>query len=559
MSHKYTLFGLFLVPVFIASCLLSGLVLQHTTTTTYASTRARLPFRSYAEFVRFTAAHHRAPFLSTQAYTPEQYRAYVQQLGRGRTPSSVANGRNIRVNRDQNPWSKVSVAAAVDPNNGRNIVVATNDYRQNYSHIYYHVSQSGGKTWSDDTLSQGVDSAISAPYNQQTNPGVAFDLEGHSYISSISSNVLSDYATNYANFDTQIDVAQGYHYGTYTSYTPTLVDYAPCNGILSAVGSFNCPGQLQRPLITVDTNASSTHKDTIYVYYTYFCNGISVASGGGGTATPQPLLPCVDGSVTIPPLSSVILEADAPGAGLPFSKPRIVSDVSLTQTAFANMVIDSHGTPHMFYENYATYPTVELYEATLQNDSWQTRSTPLVSFQFNSLSNTGWNFYGNSTPGCSMHVDTVYCAFSANQVNGGATYATPSVYTVSRDTSSDSSPVQVTRVNNDAPGDLKDHFFPWVTTNSHGDVYVGWYDNRNDPFNTKVQYYVAKSSDGGKSFPRQQPVNDVPFNPCSSNTYCTYFGDYYQLITGRDDVVHATWSDTRDGSSSQLYTQAITW
>jgi hypothetical protein len=33
----------------------------------------------------------------------------------------------------------------------------------------------------------------------------------------------------------------------------------------------------------------------------------------------------------------------------------------------------------------------------------------------------------------------------------------------------------------------------------NGAVYVGWYDDRNDPFDTKVEYFVGKSTDGGDS------------------------------------------------------------
>jgi hypothetical protein len=38
-------------------------------------------------------------------------------------------------------------------------------------------------------------------------------------------------------------------------------------------------------------------------------------------------------------------------------------------------------------------------------------------------------------------------------------------------------------VDNDPTFDGKDHLFPWATVNPAGDVYVGWYDDRNDPSN----------------------------------------------------------------------------
>ena len=80
----------------------------------------------------------------------------------------------------------------------------------------------------------------------------------------------------------------------------------------------------------------------------------------------------------------------------------------------------------------------------------------------------------------------------------------------------------------------------------NGAVYVGWYDDRNDPFDTKVEYFVGKSTDGGKTFPKQMAVSDTSFNPCVGFPGCGFFGDYTQLVSGPDGVIHAAWSDTRD-------------
>jgi hypothetical protein len=74
-------------------------------------------------------------------------------------------------------------------------------------------------------------------------------------------------------------------------------------------------------------------------------------------------------------------------------------------------------------------------------------------------------------------------------------------------------------------GDSKHHFFAWATTTPNGSVYVGWYDDRNDPVSTKVQYFVGKSTDGGKHFPIQKPVSDTAFNPCTGFPGCGFFGD----------------------------------
>jgi hypothetical protein len=184
---------------------------------------------------------------------------------------------------------------------------------------------------------------------------------------------------------------------------------------------------------------------------------------------------------------------------------------------------------------------------------------PIASFIFNGLRNLNWAFRdsGAEAPGCGIHRHTAYCAFSANQVAGGKFEGTPSVYLATVNVNTGSS--KVVRVNNDAFNGQKDHFFAWATATPIGNIYIGWYDNRNDPFNTKVEYFVGKSTDGGKTFAQQKAVSDNAFNPCTGFPGCGFFGDYVQLVSGPDGVVHAAWSDTRDEASMQIWSETITW
>jgi hypothetical protein len=190
---------------------------------------------------------------------------------------------------------------------------------------------------------------------------------------------------------------------------------------------------------------------------------------------------------------------------------------------------------------------------------WVVSKKPVASFVYHGLLDLNWAFRdsGAAAPGCGIHGYQAYCAFSANQVAGGKLEGSPSVYLASISVKTGAS--KVVRVNSDAFNDLKEHFFAWATATPTGAVYVGWYDSRNDPFNTKVQYFVAKSTDGGNTFPVQVPVSDVAFDPCTGFPGCGFFGDYTQLVSGPDGVVHAAWSDTRDGASMQIWSETITW
>jgi hypothetical protein len=500
------------------------------------------PTERIAALVNYVQSRHKAPFHRDGAMLPQGgAQALLKRLRNLPLPVPRA-GTNVRVNQDRNPWPKTEVGAAVDPFSGKNYVVMSNDFRQNYDHMFYHVSTNGGKAWTDDSMVGGAD-PVTGPLTFLSDPGVAFDSVGHSFVSTLTGNVIFDTTNDYSNLDSEVEVALGFANGRYTNNFPAPIDDQPCSGTITAP---NCPAALDKPLITVD-NVPDPNKGTIYVHYALFCNGTGPNSNG----------PCTDGTATIPALASVILESHSPGWGLPFSPPSLVSG-ALTQAQFSDIVIDSHGTPHAFFDDYTNFPTINMYESTLISGAWMVTSTPVVSFLYNGLNNFNWQFRdtGAAAPGCGIAEDTAYCAFSANQIASGPIESTPSVNLAVVDTLTGASTIH--RVNDDQFNNGKDHFFAWATVTANG-VYVGWYDNRKDPFNAKVQYFVGKSTDRGNTFPTQKAVSDTSFNPCVGFPFCGFFGDYTQLISGPDNVVHAAWSDTRDGASMQLYSQAVTW
>ena len=501
------------------------------------------PFKDLASYVRWMQKNHKAPFDRDGAAMPpggaELLRAKATRAPRAASTATIAH-RNVKVNQDRNPWPKAEIGAAIDPLTGAWLVMS-NDFRRNYDQMFFHVSTDGGLKWSDDALVGGSDPFTGfIPSTFQSDPGVSFDSSGNSYLSSITGNLIFDGVNGYTNTDTEIDVVQGFADGTYASLLPTPLDIQPC--ISTFAGTFTCNMTLDKPLITTDSNLNSPHYGTTYVYYTAFCN------------LPTP---CTDGHATIPGFSSAILETHSPGPSEPFSVPALVSG-RLHNTQFSHMVIDAAGTPHAFFDDFTDLPTINMWQSTLHGSTWVVAPAPVVGFVYNGLSNINWAFRdtGAAAPGCGVHRFTAYCAFSANQVNGGRMESTPSVHLASVALGSSAS-ATVVRVNNDVIQGQKHHFFAWATATPAGAVYVGWYDDRRDPFNTRVDYFVGKSTDGGKTFPLQQPVNDVSFNPCTGFPFCGFFGDYTQLVSGADGVVHAAWSDTRDAASMQIWSQVV--
>ena len=224
------------------------------------------PPKDLESFVKYVQSHHRAPFDREGAVLPKGEVLRLQT-----NANAPLLGTNIKVNQDRNPWPKAEIAGAIDPTSGNNYVVMSNDFRENYDHQFYHVSSTKGATWTDDSMVGGADPFTGfIPLTFQSDPGVAFDAVGHSFLSTITGNLIFDFNNNYVNLDTEIEVAQGFDNGAYTSLLPIAIDDQPCNG--SFFGTFNCPATLDKPLIAVDNVPSSPHKGTVYVYYTLFCN-----------------------------------------------------------------------------------------------------------------------------------------------------------------------------------------------------------------------------------------------------------------------------------------------
>jgi hypothetical protein len=197
-----------------------------------------------------------------------------------------------------------------------------------------------------------------------------------------------------------------------------------------------------------------------------------------------------------------------------------------------------------------------MWESTLTNGAWVVSAQPVASFSFGGNVGDG-NTASSAAPQCSIFQMTAYCAFSASQITGGQSESSESVYVAEVQVATGAS--KIVRVNNDAFGNGKTHLFPSAVTVPSGAVYVGWYDGRNDPNGVNVEYFVAKATDGGATFPTQMAVSDVPFDPCGASSPCFFAPSNTQLAAGPGGQVHAAWSDFRDGVSLAIWSQTITW
>lgn len=113
------------------------------------------------------------------------------------------------------------------------------------------------------------------------------------------------------------------------------------------------------------------------------------------------------------------------------------------------------------------------------------------------------------------------------------------------------------KVNQDASGLGKKHYFPWITCDPEsGNLSVIYYDDRNVG-STQCEVYVSNSADGGATW-WDMKVSDVAFTPAPiAGLADGYFGDYLGNHA-RNGWVYPVWTDNRSGSAMTYISPFVT-
>jgi hypothetical protein len=506
--------------------------------------------KDYKSFVTWMRATHRAPFLADpmRMMSPQERATFEKDLAArvaanaDKTPKKPFV--NVQVNQDRNPYPKYYVTQAVDPSEPANVIVVASDTRQNLERSFYHVSTDHGRKFTDDAISAGTDDVtLGSPalYNDFAVP--SFDAEGNEYLIQITSQGITDFQFAYSNLDQGLQLIQGSSHGLYLGQLGIDLDVQPCDGPGLRLPE-NCSGFLQSPSAATDINASSPTTGTTYVSVTLFCEFMGDSD-----------CPAI-GNVDLAPGQSGIFGVSFKNINQNGWQGTGLISGSHLNAAFSSTVVDSGGTPHVFFDDFTDPSAITMWESTLTNGAWVVSAQPVASFSFGGNVGDG-NTASSAAPQCSIFQMTAYCAFSASQITGGQSESSESVYVAEVQVATGAS--KIVRVNNDAFGNGKTHLFPSAVTVPSGAVYVGWYDGRNDPNGVNVEYFAAKATDGGATFPTQMAVSDVPFDPCGASSPCFFGPSNTQLAAGPGGQVHAAWSDFRDGVSLAIWSQTITW
>ncbi len=111
------------------------------------------------------------------------------------------------------------------------------------------------------------------------------------------------------------------------------------------------------------------------------------------------------------------------------------------------------------------------------------------------------------------------------------------------------------RLNDDAYGNGRDQFHPWLCVSPDGAISVVFYDRRNDPSNYLMDLYFTQSLDGGVTWSENQRVTTVSSNP-NAGVRAGLIGEYIGLAASSAARVHPVWTDTREGNQD-TYTSII--
>jgi hypothetical protein len=429
---------------------------------------------------------------------------------------------------DLDPRNETSIAVSpVNPQiivGASKVIVGGGNGISGNTRVAFYNSTDGGRTWATSLLSLETPEKT---WGRASDPSVAVDLNGNFYLCAL---MLDN-----SNFDSSIYVFSSSDGGrNFTNPLPVTFD----------IGSGTNPKQADKCYITVDTSTSSPFKDSIYAVWTLTDRD----DQGQNRATIK----------------------------LAYKRPN--------EPAFSAVKTISHA-GDMRGPSVTTGPNGEVYSAwegignpkvILFNASTDGGNTFLPSDVAPSVDLNVHNFVGSlSGPGEALFITGVSRMNSfpvidcdrSNGVNRGMIYISwaetrnrfdADIY-LKRLTPPNGGRPDVSepvRVNNDSPG--VDQFFPWLRVDqSNGHVEVAFYDRRDDG-QLLVNMYLARSTDGGSTFPENIRVSQTSSNPQiqssvrGTNGSAIGLGDYVGLVAASGKA-HLLWADTRDQKQNIYY------
>lgn len=387
----------------------------------------------------------------------------------------------------------------VDPNNPSAVLNSNNSTPRPVSGIY-----GANDFWSSDAGSTWGGHVQGAGGENSGDPATAIGLNGWYYVGYIHSSG-----------------GQGVSYSTNQGNTWTPVLAAPAPSGFSAL--------LDKNHLWIDNSISSPHEGNLYDAWTNF---------GGNNDTEIEIIRSTN-------------------QGLAWSTPVNISSAvnAGSHNQGVNLQTGPNGEVYAIWAIYDGWPTDETAIGMARSfdggATYQPATRIISNIRGIRNSGTGKNMRVNAFPTMTVDISngpnrgTIYVVWPNIGVPGTNTGNDMDIYMIK---STDlgitwSTPL---KVNQDASGLGKKHYFPWITSDAtNGNLSVIYYDDRNVS-STQCEVYVSNSSDGGTTW-EDMKVSDVSFTPQPISGLATgYFGDYLG-IHAHGRWVYPVWTDNRQG------------
>lgn len=410
-------------------------------------------------------------------------------------------------------------AIAINPTDGKNIIVGANDYRS-FNTLWYFTSTDGGFTWKSQELP--VDQALAFA----TDPSVGFGPDGVGYYTNGRlAHGGSPYPLN--------DVV------TYKSTTKGLSWDAPVRVFFDSDNVASASTLADKYYLAVAPTAPGPLPPKLYVAWAEYENEksrivISRSQDGGATWSPRVGLTAFGKfQAPIPTVATggevyvAFIDLDTTKREILFAKSTDGAQTFTTPKKIANYnhlgPLHPPNSPH-------PHPIIK---GHLRVNSFPSIAIDHSFKHFNRIYTT-WAGKGQ---------DGKHHIYLSKSDDFGATW-------------SEALPIE-----NDKSALMTDKFFPWVAVDpTNGDVGVCFYDSRLDaPANQMTDLFLGISEDGGETFSVQR-ISDRSFNPSVSASVdstasvdtLSFFGDYNGLAAF-NGMWYPVWTDSREGYDQDIY------
>lgn len=393
---------------------------------------------------------------------------------------------------------------ATNPTNALQFITGGNDYNCPSSLQGFFATSDGGTTFHRNCL--GTLSGQSG----FGDPGVGYDTAGKVYVTGIDSK--DGAATG------EIVIAKSSDGG--------VTFPKPHVAVKSLSG-----GLTDKDWMEIDTNAGSSHKNTIYISITDFNPSgnsqitVSHSTNGGGTFKTVK----VGSPATIPAVNQFtdlaigkdgtvyVSFINCPGTGTTGDCGGTSTKILVSKSTDGG---NTWSTPVIAATVTLAPDTCGAYYGCLPNTGERVSNIPVIAIDNSSGTNAGTlylAFYNYTT---FMNVEV------AKSTDGGTTW---------------SAPVKVV-----PPSVTHDQFFPWINVSPTGLVGVTFLDRRDDPANINYEAFLATSKNG-TAF-RDKKLSSAVSNPNNDGFSGAFMGDY----TGNawaGKTLYSSWMDTRSNVS----------